>query len=142
MPSLKKMRQRTDDIKVRWGEEDVIVRWRPGMLTDAFVEELAGIYDDAIAGGVRKAMPKVRTKLAELLAWWDLTEEEGPEGPGNPMVPLTDEGLACIPEGLLLAITKEVLEESQGGEASGRTGDGGLAGAPSATSPDGPHSFG
>lgn len=144
MPSLKKIRAKTDDIKVSWGEETVALRWRPGLLTDSFYESLARIHDEARAAGMAGTpiFATMRGKLAELIEWWDLTEEEGPEGPGNPMVAITAEGLAELPEGLLLRITEEILAEGQGGEASGRSGSGGRAGAPSDTSHDGPHSFG
>jgi hypothetical protein len=144
VPSLKKMRSRTDDIKVEWGEETTVVTWRPGLLTDNFLQRLAAVYDEAISttGGSARAMGRVRAHLAELIAGWDLTQDEGPMDPKtNPMVPINEESLGEIPEGLLLRITKEILEEAQGGEASGSSGDGGPAGAPSDTSHDGPHSF-
>lgn len=143
MPSLKRMRARTDDIKVSWGDEVVTVTWRPGLLTDRFLQRLAAVYDDALAGGIKQAaaMGKVREHLAELIASWDLTEEDGPLGPDNPMVPITADGLADIPEGLLLRITNEILEEAKEGEASGRSGDGGPAAGPSDTSQAGRHSF-
>jgi hypothetical protein len=142
MPSLRKMRQRTDDIKVTWGEETVTVSWRPGMLTDRYLEALAGVYEEAQTGRIVEAMPKVRERLAELIAGWDLTEEEGPMGPDNPMVPITSDSLGNIPEGLLLRITKEIMDEAQEGEVSGRSDSGGPAVAPSAISPPGSHSFG
>lgn len=141
MPSLKKMRQRTDTIKVSWGDEDVTIEWRPGMLTDRYMEELAGVYDDARTGSVKEAMPRVRGKLAELMASWDLTQDEGPISDSNPPIPIDADSLADIPEGLLLRITREILDEAREGEVSGSTGGGGnLVGLP-ATAHDGPHSF-
>jgi hypothetical protein len=142
MASLKRMRARTDDIKVEWGDEAVIVTWRPGMLTDRFMERLAGVYEEAQTGRIVEAMPKVRGHLAELIASWDLTYEDGPMGPDNPMVPINSDSLADIPEGLLLRITGKILDEAQEGEVSGRSGSGGQAVAPSAISPPGSHSFG
>lgn len=142
MPSLKRMRQRTDDIKVEWGDETVTVSWRPGMLTDRFMEELTRLYEEARGGRVSESMPRVRGKLADLIAAWDLTEEEGPPGPDNPPIAINADTLADIPEGLLIKITGRILEEAQGGEASGNTGGGGNLVALSDTSRDGPHSFG
>lgn len=143
MPSLKRIRARTDDIKVTWGEEDIAIRWKPGLLTDSFYESLARIHDEARSAGMAGTpiFGTMRGKLAELIDWWDLTQDEGPEGPDNPMVPITAGELAELPEGLLLRITEEILAEGQGGEASRRSGSGGPAGAPSDTSQDGPHSF-
>jgi hypothetical protein len=135
------MRSRTDDIKVTWGDETVTVSWRPGMLTDRFMERLAHVYDEARSGNIADAMPKVRGHLAELIASWDLTEEDGPVGPDNPMVPIDADSLADIPEGLLLRITNEILEEGQGGEVSGRSGSGASRAGPPDISPAGRHSF-
>jgi hypothetical protein len=142
VPSLNKMRSRTDMVKVEWGDETVTVTWRPGMLTDRFMERLAGVYDDARTGRVAEAMPKVRGHLATLMAEWDLTENEGPIGPDNPMVPINADSLADIPEGLLLRITGKLLDEAREGEASAPTGSGGNPGALLDTAHDGPHSFG
>lgn len=142
MPSLRKMRERTEDIKVEWGDETVTVTWRPGLLTDRYLQSLAGVYEEAQSGRISHAMSQVRSRLAELIGSWDLTEDEGPMGPDNPMVPINADTLADIPEGLLLRITGRIIEEAQGGEASARSSSGGPVGAQSDTSRDGPHSFG
>jgi len=144
VPSLKKMRARTDQFKVAYAEEDTTVTWLPGLLTMRFEERLQDLYDEWRSGQGRAsaALRELREQLAKLIVEWDLTEDEGPVSESNPMVPITAEKLADLPEGFTGSLVDRLMEEAAGGKARQPSGGGGPAGGQLAKPQSGPHSFG
>ncbi len=141
MPSLKRMRNKVDQTKVTWGDETLVVSWRPGMLTMGFYEDLAKLGDMARGQGATAevAFLTLRKRLASFLVEWDLTEDDEP---GSPMIELNEASMKELPDGLVMAVLNKVLEEGQGGEASRDSAFGGGQAETSATSQPGQHSFG
>jgi hypothetical protein len=144
MPSLKGMRARTDQIKVPWGGEDTLVVWRPGLLTMAFYEELSDLNDLWREGKVKSSatFDRLWKMLAELIDQWDLTEEEGPISPTNPMVPITAAVFKTLPDGFTMELLDKIMEEGAGGKARQISDSGGRPGERRETSLGGQHSFG